>query len=57
MSLTIKQVIIKTKINVSQGKPILIPVQQPDPPSTVMPVNFAGRPHNRNLLPDKSLCT
>ena len=22
-----------------------------------MPVNFAGRPHNRNLLPDETLCT
>ena len=25
---------------------------RPDPPSKGMPVNFAGRPHNRNLLPD-----
>ena len=30
---------------------------QLDPPSKVMPVNFAGRPHNRNLLPDETLCT
>ena len=30
---------------------------RPDPPSKGMPVNFAGRPHNRNLLPDQTLCT